>query len=232
MSGDARVALPLFQQECGGSTPTSPLHRFSDRIVMPIFYSENIRFIPKSPKQMKIIRIYQDKAIHLNRVWHSTQPEMTNYWYSRCWGAVFDNTYFAVMIWTMPVARKLNFSGKYELRRFAISDDAPPNTASWMLSKMVKIIKSTNNFPCPITTLISYQDTSLHPNGTIYKASGWEPIYQKKGDGKGWGNGWFSRKRKGTQAIGDKIRWEKEISSHPVHTLKNCNGDKSTRYGG
>jgi len=179
---DARVAYPLFQKEYGGSTPTSPL-------------------------QMKVVKISQKKALGLNKLWHSVLPEIVNYWHCRCYGAFWENKYFAVAMWSLPIARRLNWSGAYELRRFAISPDAPPNTASWMMAIMARLIKKAKP---EITKLISYQDTSVH-QGTIYKASGWHPVLQGKGDGIGWGQGWASRDRAKQIATGDKIRWEKNV---------------------
>lgn len=200
MSGDdARIAYPLFQAEDGGPKPTSPL-------------------------QMRVYRISQFKAIILNKIWHRTQPEIPNYWYTNCYGAFYQGIIYAVAIWSLPIAKKLNFQGIYELRRFAIAPDAPRNTASWMLAVMSKLIKESKP---DIVTIISYQDTSMH-DGTIYRAAGWTPIPQKEGHGKGWGKGWHSRLRKGSDVLGDKIRWQKELrietSPEPPETRKRSEG--------
>lgn len=91
-----------------------------------------------------------------------------------------------------------------ELKRMAISSDAPKNTASRMLSFMVRDIKK--RFP-NVPNLISYQDPVVH-TGTIYKASGWICTGQRKSGG-------FSntkkRFREKDQVPGPKIRWEKRI---------------------
>jgi hypothetical protein len=116
-----------------------------------------------------------------------------------CYGLFFDGLCWAVAIFSSPIAR--NFNGKHflELRRYAIKDGAPKNTASWGLGKMVKTIR--DKFP-DIEKLISYQDTAVH-SGTIYKASNWTMSSSTKF--ASWGT---SRKRNPDQATGDKIRWE------------------------
>jgi hypothetical protein len=91
-----------------------------------------------------------------------------------------------------------------ELKRMAISDDAPKNTATRMLGWMVKDIRK--KFPqCP--RLISYQDPQVH-SGTIYKAAGWVCTGARKSGG-------FSNTTRRTRAIdqapGDKIRWELDL---------------------
>jgi len=97
----------------------------------------------------------------------------------------------------------LNGRGFYELRRMAISDDAPKNTAS----RMLKIMRLNLCQSMPrLKKLISYQDTAVH-KGTIYKASGWVPVSANKKsiwDRK-------SRRRHNHQDTGAKIRWEYDL---------------------
>jgi len=88
-----------------------------------------------------------------------------------------------------------------ELRRMAISKDAPKNTASSMIGVMVKLIKK--KFP-ELKRLISYQDTEVHA-GTIYKASGW--VIGGESEGISWTTG--TRARNKEQTMAKKIRWEK-----------------------
>jgi len=180
MNGDAEVAYPLFQMGNGGSIPTSPL-------------------------QFEICIISTETAKKLNRKWHSRLPIITNphSGHSVCYGAIYEGIYYACAIWTDPIARAFNHKGYLELRRMAICNDAPKNTASRMLKIMGILIKK--KFP-NIIKLISYQDTEVH-KGTIYKANGWIEANRKKVGLKGWN----SRKRNIMQTTSDKIRWEKEI---------------------
>lgn len=179
---DVRVAYPLFQEEGGGSMPTSPL-------------------------QLEIGVISLDRAIVLNKLWHSRLPEYRvgcrPIQHGKiCFGAMYENIIYAIAIWSHPNAIALDSGEVLELRRFAISPDSPKNTASRMLRIMRKIIKQC--FP-EIKKLISYQDSEVH-RGTIYKADGWTAANRSKA------NDWTmngKRNRPKPQNKADKIRWEK-----------------------
>jgi len=183
-SGESiRVVHPLFQEEGGGSIPTSPL-------------------------QLYVGQVSVVKAIDLNALWHSRLPKVIRgnidrNRHSICFAAEYAGTFYASAIWSTPVADNLlKTSGGYclELRRFAIANDAPKNTASRMLAVMIRIIR--RRFP-DIVRLVSYQDTEAH-SGTIYKASGWHIAALSKG--RSWSaNG---RIRNPEQSMADKIRWE------------------------
>lgn len=181
MGGDAEVAYPLFQTGKGGSTPTSPL-------------------------QLTIYEIPVDRAKDLNLKWHSRLPIITNPYsrHSVCYGAMFKNIYYACAIWTDPIARAFNHKGYLELRRMAICNESPKNTASRMLKIMGIMIRK--KWP-EIIKLISYQDTEVH-QGTIYKANGW---ISSGITSKNIKKGWNSRKRNIMQTSSDKVRWEKDI---------------------
>jgi hypothetical protein len=171
-----------FQLVDGGSNPTSPL-QFSFEVIKAI------------------------SACELNAKWHSRFPEI--HWsnvvrnkHYICYVAKFEGEFFAVAIWSSPIAANRLKDGQklLELRRMAINDQSPKNTASRMLSWMRKDLKK--RFP-DILRLISYQDTEAH-YGTIYKASGWhianEPVVMNWNTSK--------RKRNAAQSSAPKIRWE------------------------
>jgi len=175
-----RVVHPLFQEEGGGSIPTSPLQL-------------NIGFISVS------------EAVKLNSLWHSRLPEFTSpQGYCKAFGAEYDGLFYAVAIWSPPLARMLNHTGRFELRRLAISNDAPKNTPSRMLKIMRLLLKK--ELP-DVNILISYQDTGVH-DGTIYKAAGW-----KAANVNSVGGEWARPNRDGrkSQAVTPKIRWEYEM---------------------
>jgi hypothetical protein len=182
--GGARVAYPLFQEEDGGSMPTSPL-------------------------QFNIYEISLERAVELNKQWHSRLPIMS----LNClrmppcisFGAEFNGRIYACAIWSAPIARYFVNKGYLELRRMAISADAPKNTASRMISIMVKLIKTKHP---NIIKLISYQDTEVH-QGIIYKASGW--IDASRCKGSNWSCNTRNYKEKENQSKADKIRWEKDL---------------------
>ncbi len=164
--------------------------------------------IPTSPLQLSFEVIRAQTACLLNSQWHSRFPQIdwSNVVRNRryvCFGARFEGQYFAVAIWSSPIAANRLKDGHLllELRRMAINDKAPKNTASRMLSWMKKDIKK--RFP-EIVRLISYQDTEVH-HGTIYKAAGWHIASENK-KFIDWTTG--SRKRNSAQSEAAKIRWE------------------------
>ena len=183
LSGESiRVVHPLFQEERGGSIPTSPL-------------------------QLKFGEIDLDLAMGLNELWHSRFPITVRANLQRVrsgvnFGAEFDGVFYASAIWTTPIASNRLKDGlnSLELRRLAISPDAPKYTATRMISFMRKWIEKKD---WDIKKLISYQDTEVH-TGTIYKASGWKAA--NEGSFTEWTTA--TRKRNDAQSTAPKIRWE------------------------
>lgn len=172
-------------------------------VVHPLFPTEDDGSIPISPLQLTICTINMKLSVALNDLWHSRLPDITNPQGGIYFGAHYENRWYATAIWTIPIAanRMTNGFNCLELRRFAIADNAPKNTASRMIKIMVRQI--TRRRP-DIIKLVSYQDTDVHA-GTIYKASGWIPLESKQY--QSWTTG--TRTRNAEQATGVKIRWEK-----------------------
>jgi len=144
----------------------------------------------------------------LNELWHSRLPLVSKSNISRsghaiCFGAEYENRWYATAIWTDPIARMLNGKDYIELRRLAIAPDAPQNTASRMLKVMRLLL--VKRWP-QLTKLISYQDTEVH-TGTIYAAAGWKPTQRSSVSTTGWN----TRKRNKMQTTADKIRWEYDL---------------------
>ena len=173
----------------------------------PLFQSGDGGVMPTSPLQLQIRECNVHLACDLNKLWHSRFPiiDWTNVVRNKryiCFIAEYNFINYATAIWSSPIAgnRIKNSNEILELRRMAISKDAPKNTASRMISIMVKIIKKS--FP-EITSLISYQDTEVH-SGIIYKASGWKA--SKSSKFCSWGDG--KRVRAADQSKANKIRWE------------------------
>jgi hypothetical protein len=184
----------------------------------PLFhdFSKEVQ-IPNSPKLLEVVRISKKRFKSLNEEWHSKLPICTNCWNGLCYSAEYKNISFAVAWWSHPIAqnRLKNGYNIYELRRMAICDEAPKNTASYFISKMIKYIKKEKP---NIYKLISYQDTSVHL-GTIYKASGWEKVETQKNGFQTWKN----RNHRNDLSTGVKIRWEKQIRS--LNRANNFNKD-------
>jgi hypothetical protein len=173
-----RVAYPLFHEEGDGSTPISPLQLF----FRPIDLST---------------------AKRLNRLWHSRLPRAGRLTCRVAYAAEFAGRFFAVAIWTNPVARLLPQWTWLELNRFAIAPDAPKNTASRMLGWMTRDIRL--RLP-EVERLISYQDMDVHA-GTIYRACGWTASQESSGGEWCVPTRWV----RPTQSASPKRRWEKVI---------------------
>jgi hypothetical protein len=147
-----RVAHPLFQADGGGSIPTSALQLFFHRTDL------------KTARQ-------------LNQLWHSRLPVFGRPACRAAYVAEFDGLFYAVAIWTNPLARKLPQLEFLELNRMAIAPDAPKNTASRMMAWMARDVGK--GFP-DVTNLISYQELDYH-SGIIYRASGWKATVRSDG---------------------------------------------------
>ena len=190
------------QSEEGGSIPTPTLH--NAKIAYPLFYKETNNSPPTSPLQLRFSVCSLSKAKELNRLWHSRLPVFRQTISKICYVAHYMGIYYACAIWSNPSSAMVDQSWM-ELKRMAISPDAPKNTASRMIGFMVRDIK--NKFD-EVPNLISYQDPMVH-SGTIYRASGWACTGERKSGG-------FSntkvRFRHKDQAPGPKIRWEKRIT--------------------
>ncbi len=178
---DVRIACPLFQAESGGEVPTSAL-------------------------QLRLYRCSLQTFSNLTNLWHSRLPDIGGFYINGLFfTAEFSNLYYATAGWSSPISMSFNGTQTLELRRFAIAPDAPKNTASRLLSVMIRIIKRQNP---TLVKLISYQDTGVH-SGIIYKAQGWQPTRISKEGEQNW------VKTKGTscklQTTTAKIRWELDI---------------------
>ncbi len=160
-----------------------------------------------SPKDIEIVECRAQVACMLNELWHSKLPKIH-------WSNVVRNTHYVcfsfsymgaiigVGIWSSPVAQNRFKDGKQmlELRRLALCDICPQNTATRVISIMLKAIRI--KFP-EIKRLISYQDKDVHL-GTIYKASNW--FIGGDTELLEWST--KTRKRNKLQSTAGKIRWE------------------------
>ena len=159
-------------------------------------------------KEIEIQETRAQIACMLNELWHSKLPKI--HWsnvvrnkHYVCYAIKYKQAIIGGAIWSSPVAANRFKDGDklLELRRLALSDVCPRNTASFVISSMIKDIKV--RFP-ELIRLVSYQDTEAHL-GTIYKASNWTaaPIQTSLLD---WTTS--KRKRSSLQSTADKVRWE------------------------
>lgn len=164
-------------------------------------------FNPTSALDLRFYKIDRKTFAAGNRKWHSKLPLIGASQFRVCYGAQFQGNWFAVAAWSNPVARLLPQLKWLELRRFAISDGSPKNTASRMLGWMVREIRRM--FP-DVIRLISYQDCDAHV-GTIYRASGWMPAEGYVSRRRGWaaGSGGATyRVGRCNQSVALRMRWE------------------------
>ena len=159
-------------------------------------------------KEIEIQETRAQIACMLNELWHSKLPKIhwSNFVRNKhyvCYAIKYKQAIIGGAIWSSPVAANRFKDGDklLELRRLALSDVCPRNTASFVISSMIKDIKV--RFP-ELIRLVSYQDTEAHL-GTIYKASNWTaaPIQTSLLD---WTTS--KRKRSSLQSTADKVRWE------------------------
>jgi len=170
-----------------------------------------------SPLQLHFSACSVELARALNMLWHSRLPILRQTMAKVCYCAVYNNIYFATALWFSPSSFNVDQSW-LELKRFAISPNSPKNTASRMLSWMVKDVKKRF---LDVSTLISYQDPSVH-FGTIYKASNWTFTGIRNSSGFG---GSKTRFRRADQAPGPKGRWEMRITSKRKQASKKFKAD-------
>jgi hypothetical protein len=116
-----------------------------------------------------------------------------------CFAAIYQEMPYAVAIWPAPAARMLPLKTWLELRRLAVSPEAPRNTPSRMLAIMARILRKERS---DLETLISYQATQAH-TGAIYRAAGW--VTGRTDPGRQWDTP--SRRRPPNQTQAPR-RWE------------------------
>lgn len=147
-------------------------------------------------------------ASHMVRLWHSVLPDIhpTNIQRNRryaCYAMVLSGHAYAVAVYSSPVNRHLDNGSTLELRRLAISNRCPRNSATWFMAACERLLRV--RFP-EIRLLVSYQDTERHI-GTIYRAGNWvqsagvrfTPWNMTRTD------------RAPPQTTATKVRWEKVL---------------------
>ncbi len=181
---------------------------------LPLFTDTYGDVIPTRAVDLTVYEIGMRLAQDLNRKWHSLLPR-TDLGNLLCgstsvaYGAYFGGAWYAVGIWSQPIIRAVCDGHTIELRRLAIGEDAPRNTASRMMAVMGRMLKK--KFP-QINRAVSYLAVDVHA-GTIYKASGWTPV----GDIVAARPQRFSNVNKKTRATAPlqthsrKQRWEKKL---------------------
>lgn len=177
----------------------------------PLFDFERTGQPLVSAKQLSFGVCDLNKAIEMNMLWHSVFPkiEASNCYRNKIcisFACEYDGDFYASAIWSSPIAaNRLKDGDKLlELRRMAISENAPKYTATRFLSFMQKHIK--RHYRRELVALISYQDAEKH-KGTIYKASNWHVDNEAKFSD--WNTS--KRKRAESQSQSAKVRWRFDL---------------------
>jgi hypothetical protein len=139
-----------------------------DRLAQPLT-EPHTGEVPTRARQLVVDRCDVRHARVLIARWHSRLPDTQVGPWMAAYRAAFDGVTYAVALWNSPSARTLA-GDCIELRRMAVSDDAPHCTASRFLAEMVKRLRA--EYP-QYERAISYQDLEVH-TGTIYRAAGWK----------------------------------------------------------
>ncbi|MFC4161962.1 Mom family adenine methylcarbamoylation protein [Chitinimonas lacunae] len=166
--------------------------------------------IPTSLRDFTIQEVSPTMASKMVRLWHSALPNIpaTNIQRNRryaCFALVCNGYAYAIAVYSSPVNRHLDDGATVELRRLAISDKCPRNTATWFMARCEKQLQS--KMP-EIKRLVSYQDTTKH-TGTIYKAGNWHNAADVRY--VSWAR--TRTDRAPSQSKSAKVRWEKQLNS-------------------
>ena len=104
-------------------------------------------------------------------------------------------------MWGRPVARMEDQEKTLELTRFWTADYTPKNTESYVLGKMMRILREKG-----YDRLIAYSSIGEEHEGTIYKATNWEQV--KKTDRN---SSWENREGRKDRDKSSKIKFEKML---------------------
>ena len=209
---DALAVLPM--------KPNAPM--VYSRIAHPLFQAEGDGLPPISALQFRFGEVTLTTAKQLNNLWHSRFPD-----YGGCAARIshvaeFSGLYYAVAIWSNPSSTKLPQLSWLMLKRWAIADDAPPNTASRMMRWMVGDIR--RKMP-EVEMLVSYSDPDTHSGG-IYRACNWDEgeTTERTASEQGWHNRKRQRMAK-NQPCNWVTRWTRRV--RPTTTRESIDSPKT-----
>lgn len=145
--GGVTATQSLFQEEDGGSSPTSPHN----------FWIEEAEF----NEIRHVLERFHYKGGHIGG---SILFNLKVLWRDRVVGG-------AVM---GPPRHEENYPDSIDIRRLATEDWCPKNTESWFLSKIAWYVNKKNENDYDY--LLTYSDPSAGHDGTIYKAANFERV--------------------------------------------------------
>jgi len=161
---------------------------------------------------MTVQEVSMRTAQELNATWHSMLPrtDLGNLLcgnMSVAYAASYSDYWFAIAIYSQPIIASMCDGHTIELRRLAICDSAPRNTATWMMARTRRMLKK--KWP-HLNKAISYQAVDVH-HGTIYKAGNWKPVGEIVDARPQRLSGSGQRATGPLQTTSRKLRWEIEL---------------------
>lgn len=163
MSGDnSIVEYPLFQTECGGAIPTSPLHPLKSYRVCLVSRPTIAGFIRRHHYSGAINGCIADYCFALY------DPD----------GGMAGALFYGRMAMRNQYKRFSNIESEVtELRRLVCIDHTPPNAESYFISKTLLWLKRNT----ALKVVVSYADAEYGHVGTVYKASNFQYLGHQPG---------------------------------------------------
>ena len=177
--GSSTGELPLFQEDDGGSTPTSPLQLYF-REVMP-----------------KTALIAYRKWHYMEGVEFISQVNYGAYWEQKLEGAISYGPPNATDLkgyWDIDTQ-----SNWFEIKRLAMSPLCPRNSESRFIAITTKLLRRVAH----VKGIVSYADDAQGHKGTIYKASGFKSLGMTAPKKDFWVDGKIQQRGKTQGVVGE-----------------------------
>jgi len=140
----------------------------------------NTQPTPSSVRHMTVVR-ERDRG-HVNAFLESHHPLGQVPGWLACWSARYADSIVALVVIGRPAARTLDDGTTVSINRYALRDDRPANTGSWLIGQVRPWCRLEG-----YDRLIAYAGVSGE-FGTVYSAAGFECCSVTTADGSGWTN--------------------------------------------
>jgi hypothetical protein len=153
------------------------------------------------PKDVKVVEVRNESVDRFLEKKHYLQsvPAGAKHRFKFCLPVRID--FVGAAMWGRPVARMEDQKNTLELTRFWTDDYTPKNTESYVLGKMMRVLREKG-----YDRLIAYSSTGEEHEGTIYKATNWEKV--KETDRS---SSWENREGRKDRDKSPKIKFEKVL---------------------
>jgi hypothetical protein len=169
----------------------------SSTVELPLFQGEDGGAIPTSPLQLYFQEVYPQTAAAAYRKWHYLGDKdfisTVNY------GAYFNGLLQGAISYGPPNATDLkgywdkHTQGDwYEIKRLVMSPICPKNSESRFIAITTKMLRKS----FLVRGIVTYADDGQGHVGTVYKASGFNPLGMTKAKKDFWINGRIQQRGK------------------------------------